>query len=391
MAQDGQTNTKNVGAIASLYVATTPPTNTKLIWYDDSANQKVHKVYNQYLKSWVLLSPSTLIQLTYAELRNLASNTGLTYGITYLIRDKGNAVATVLGATKVMYVDSSGNILIDDLGVNIQYHVTSSKLTIDGLAPDFDEATYALNFDFMEAEFTGEDYLFGDRRVATNKMLLFKTKVKNLISKLEGNDLKFNKGFYVNISKIIEGLVDREDKTGIVSQTAFESYKEVVDQSFTNIKKFFLDKGELLGVVKDETLATNLGNYRATNDGINRVFVNGLATISFAGGAGEGAVAKSNCKINLVGSKDLAVRFSSNWNIDAIPVTISHKPKDADVSKELICHVNAFLTYNDTAAGGDYNLNFVIPDSVLTAVTGNLSWDFYFSYNYETVVTTPTK
>lgn len=386
---DGMTNSKNVGAIASLFVSTIAPTNTRLIWFDDSPNQKVHKVWSTYLKQWVLLSPSNIVQLTYAELRNLASNTGLTFGMLYVIRDMNNTLATVLTSTKVMYVDSAGNIIIDDLGVNRQYHVTSSNITFDGFAPAFNETKLTLDWEFIESTFTGDDYLYGRKRVDINKDIPFKTKIKNLISTQKGNSLTFNiNGFYVNVNNILEGMVDKEDQTGVVSQKSFNLYKETVDKSFDNIKSYFLDKGEKLGLVKDSTLATNVGNYRMTNDGINRVFVNGIATVKFTGG--ETPV--TECKVQLIGSSELPVRYNASWNIDAIPVLISHKHKDGEVSENAICNVNAFLSYNDTnATTKDYSLTFQIPSTIVTPLTGDVSWDFYFSYNYETVVTPPTK
>lgn len=49
---------KDLGFIQAIFVSTTPPINTKQIWFDDNVGQKVHKVYNVILGMWVLLAPN---------------------------------------------------------------------------------------------------------------------------------------------------------------------------------------------------------------------------------------------------------------------------------------------------------------------------------------------
>lgn len=46
----------NLGQVSSIHIGSTPPSNTKLIWYDTNVN--AHKVYVVSLSLWVLAAPS---------------------------------------------------------------------------------------------------------------------------------------------------------------------------------------------------------------------------------------------------------------------------------------------------------------------------------------------
>ena len=116
---------KNLGQVAGLFVGTSAPENTSLIWYDSTPNQRCHKVYDDDKKLWVALNPQIVSLTTYSELVMNAKKNGLSIGKFYQISDKSNVLAIAVTTTKVMYSDSLGNILIDDLGTNIQYHVSS--------------------------------------------------------------------------------------------------------------------------------------------------------------------------------------------------------------------------------------------------------------------------
>ena len=140
--------TKNLGQVAGVFIGTTPPENVTLIWYDNTPNQMLHKVYDVNLAQWVVLDKNTISSITYSELVNLATTVGLSIGAWFKISDKGNALALAITSTKIQYDDVLGNILIDDLGTNVQYHVTSSNLSIDDVIGVFDVVNKKLVFQF---------------------------------------------------------------------------------------------------------------------------------------------------------------------------------------------------------------------------------------------------
>lgn len=47
--------TRNLGQISAIYIGTTAPTNTKLIWYDDNVGEKIHKYYDVLTETWIPL------------------------------------------------------------------------------------------------------------------------------------------------------------------------------------------------------------------------------------------------------------------------------------------------------------------------------------------------
>lgn len=140
--------TKNLGQVAGVHIGNTPPENTILIWFDNTPSQRCHKVYDAAKKTWVILDQNIVSLITYSELVNIAKNVGLSIGKFYQIKDKANALALAITTTKVQYDDSMGNILIDDLGSNIQYHVTSQNLSIDDIRGVFNESNKTLVFRF---------------------------------------------------------------------------------------------------------------------------------------------------------------------------------------------------------------------------------------------------
>lgn len=155
--------TKNLGQVSGLHIGITPPTNIALIWYDSTPSQMFHKVYDAVKKQWVVLDQNIISSITYSELTNIAKNVGLSAGKFYQITDRSNALALAITSTKVQYTDSLGNVLVDDLGTNIQYHVTSSNLQIDDVVGVFDETNRKLVFRFNEytPDITADDYILG--------------------------------------------------------------------------------------------------------------------------------------------------------------------------------------------------------------------------------------
>ena len=230
-------NTKNVGQVAGIHVATTPPQNVRLIWWDSTASQQCHKVYDYNLKDWVILNQGILSTITYTELRNIALQTGLSVGKFFVITDKGSVLALSITKTKIQYVDVSGNLLVDDLGSNVTYFVSSNNLMLDGENGEFNAETTKLNFTFTEVTEPNFDsaYIYGkDKENQTsNTMRLIKFKLSSLLSTATGNNLTWNKGIYFNFSN---ALLDLGDKSGgVVLYDTYEREQEIQDQSIENI------------------------------------------------------------------------------------------------------------------------------------------------------------
>lgn len=227
---------KNLGQVAGIYVGTTPPENIKMIWWDSTSSQQCHKVYDYNLKQWVILNQGILSTITYTELRNIALTVGLSLGKFYVVTDKGNVLALSITRTKVQYVDISGNLLVDDLGSNIQYYVSSNNLTIDGETGVFNQESTKLNFNFVEAVPNIDTaYIYGKDRTSSSSsvMRLIKFKLSSLISTVTGNALTWNSGLYFNFNQTLLDLGDK--KGGVVLFDTYTKEQEVQDQSIENI------------------------------------------------------------------------------------------------------------------------------------------------------------
>lgn len=228
------TQTKNIGQIAGLKIGNTPPVNKAVIWYDDTPNQKVHKVYDNNLMKWVVLDQNIISSITYSELVNLATSTGLSIGQYFQIRDKANSLALSITSTKVKYTDPLGNILIDDLGSNVQYHVTSSNLQVDDVSGVFDTVNKKLVFQFEEhvPEITSDDFIFGKVKRG-DIWKLAKYKLSSFISKVTGNSITWNGGFFFNFNKAIGNILDK--KGGVVSKDAYDIDIDNINVSINNV------------------------------------------------------------------------------------------------------------------------------------------------------------
>lgn len=228
--------TKNLGQVAGVHIGTTPPTNIALIWYDSTPSQMFHKVYDAVKKQWVVLDQNIISSITYSELTNIAKNVGLSAGKFYQITDRSNALALAITSTKVQYTDSLGNILVDDLGTNIQYHVTSSNLQIDDVVGVFDETNRKLVFRFNEytPDITADDYILGKVK-RNNVWSLAKYKLSSFISKVTGNSITWNGGFFFNFSQAIQNILDK--KGGVVSKDAYDKDLQTINQNVGNVGK----------------------------------------------------------------------------------------------------------------------------------------------------------
>lgn len=228
--------TKNLGQVSGVHIGSTPPSNTILIWYDSTPSQLRHKVYDPTLKQWVVLDQNIISAITYSELTNMAKNSGLSVGEYFQITDRSNALALAITSTKVQYCDSLGNILIDDLGTNIQYHVTSSNLQIDDVVGVFDETNRKLVFQFNEQtpDFTADDYVLG--KVQRNNIWsLAKYKLSSFLSKVTGNSITWNGGFFFSFSDALKNVLDKAG--GVVSKTTYDRDKEQLTTSINNVGK----------------------------------------------------------------------------------------------------------------------------------------------------------
>lgn len=228
--------TKNLGQVSGVHIGSTPPSNTILIWYDSTPSQLRHKVYDPTLKQWVVLDQNIISAITYSELTNMAKNSGLSVGEYFQITDRSNALALAISSTKVQYCDALGNILIDDLGTNIQYHVTSSNLQIDDVVGVFDETNRKLVFQFNEQtpDFTADDYVLG--KVQRNNIWsLAKYKLSSFLSKVTGNSITWNGGFFFSFSDALKNVLDKAG--GVVSKTTYDRDKEQLTTSINNVGK----------------------------------------------------------------------------------------------------------------------------------------------------------
>lgn len=227
-------NTKNIGQVVGLFISTTPPSNTTLIWYDETPNQRCHKVYNPTIKLWQALNPDIISITTYSELVNNAKKNGLSVGKKYQIRDKGGVLATVITPTKIQYVDTLGNILIDDLGTNVQYHVSSSNIFIDDVNGVLNSSNQLIfSFDDTTPNFE-TDYFFGKVRVGA-KWVLAKFRLNKFLSKSTGNSISWKNGFFFNFSDAIKGILDKTG--GIVSKSSYDKKMRELETAINNVSK----------------------------------------------------------------------------------------------------------------------------------------------------------
>lgn len=229
-------NTKNLGQVAGVHIGNTPPENTILIWFDNTPSQKCHKVYDAVKKTWVILDQNIISLITYSELVNIARNVGLSIGKFYQIKDKSNALALAITTTKVQYDDSMGNILIDDLGSNIQYHVTSQNLSIDDIRGVFNESNKTLVFRFDEQvpDFTANDYILGKIQ-RNNIWSLAKYRLSSFLSRVAGNSITWNGGFYFNFSNTLKNYFDK--KGGVVAKDTYDMDMNQLNLSIQNVGK----------------------------------------------------------------------------------------------------------------------------------------------------------
>lgn len=227
---------KNIGQVAGLFIGTTAPTNTALIWYDSSSH--AHKVYNTSLGAWTVLDQQSIASITYSGLVNRAATTGLTQGQWFKITDRSNALALAITSTKVQYADNSGALVINDLGTNIQYHITSGNLLIDDVAGVYNTSTGKLVFSFEEGDplmdtgSTNIDYILGVSKRG-NARSLKKWRFSKLLSTNANNDISWSGGFFLNFGDKLRSYFDVQG--GVVSEETFENFQITQQQIIQQI------------------------------------------------------------------------------------------------------------------------------------------------------------
>ena len=227
--------TKNLGQVAGLWIGTSAPSNTSLIWYDSTPAIRCHKVYSASLSAWVVLDQSNISSITYIELKNLARGTGLTQGSCYKITDQGNIFALAITTTKVQYVDVNNNFVIDDLAASATYTVTSSNLLIDDISGVWDANNNLLKFSFTETSHDGNsdnDFVFGKKQ-RNDVWSLAKYKLSSFISSVAGNSITWNRGFFFNFLSALRGQYDVSG--GVVSKDTYDTQKAALQKSIDNV------------------------------------------------------------------------------------------------------------------------------------------------------------
>ena len=227
--------TRNLGQVAGLFIGTSAPSNTTLIWYDSTPGICLHKVYDIRLSSWVVLDDEVISAMEYSALTHLAQTDGLTVGQRFQITDPNLSVlATAITTTKVQYTTSLGNIIIDDLGHGKSYIVSSDNLLIDDVNGVYDEANNKLVFSFQdEIPTTADNYFIFGKTKKNNVWKLVKYRISKFLSSDRGNSIKWRNGFFFDFLNSLRALYDQPG--GIVSKSAFDNNAAQVNNQIQNV------------------------------------------------------------------------------------------------------------------------------------------------------------
>ena len=194
--------TKNVGQIAAIWINSTAPENQRLIWYDTV--DRVHKVYQQSTGTWVALNPEVVTESTIAVLTTIAQGDGLSVGKFYYLTDVGT-LAIAITTTKVWYVDSHSNYVVNDLAGSIQAYVNSTNLLIDGATGVWENGQLKFSFTTYTAGSSLQpdaDYVVL-RRKTGSVWSWVKCKLQGLISAVSGNSITWNNGLFFNFNNAL--------------------------------------------------------------------------------------------------------------------------------------------------------------------------------------------
>lgn len=231
---NNQGQTENLGQIAVLWISAYQPENNKLIWYDTIS--RIHKVYETSTGNWVPLNPQIVTNATLDDVRTQAQHYGLSIGKFYYLTDVGS-LAVAVSVTKIWYVDSNGNYIVNDLVSTVQAYVNSDNLLIDGTKGVYDLVTGKLVFAFTAIE-NGElvdennDYI-AMRRKNGSVWSWIKLRLKNLISAVNGNNITWNKGLYFSLINSLREIVNHQG--GVVGYDSYQSDKQQMSNTINQI------------------------------------------------------------------------------------------------------------------------------------------------------------
>lgn len=108
---------KNLGMVKAIHVGTTPPLNTKMIWYDSNLNQQVHKIYNVSTGEWIPIT----------------GNGGGSQSFRYEFLSTGSQVFDIPSAfSRVTLVSANGQLLSDRV---YSFDTAARTVTITDLIP----------------------------------------------------------------------------------------------------------------------------------------------------------------------------------------------------------------------------------------------------------------
>ena len=227
---------KNLGQVEGLYIGSSAPTNTALIWYDTSSH--AHKVYDTTLGAWKVLDQNNITAITYSALVTRAGGQGLTQGQWFKITDRSNALALAITGTKVQYVNNNGVPVVDDLGTHVSYNITSENLLIDDFVGVYNTSTNKLVFSFSETTpvmntgSTNVDYVYGVQKRG-NTRTQRKFRLSSFLSTVTGNDISWNGGFFLNFYNKLKSYFNVSG--GVATHEALESYKTLNNQAIQQI------------------------------------------------------------------------------------------------------------------------------------------------------------
>ena len=231
-----QPKSNNLGQIAAIWISAYAPENQKLIWYD--TNERIHKAYDTASGEWIAFNPQIVTNSTISQLRTIAQGSGLSVGKYYYLTDVGT-LAIAITTTKVWYVDSHSNYVVNDLSASIQAYVNSDNLTIDGTTGVWNNSTGKLVFSFTRylsgsSIQDSNDYVVMRRYNSSNSTWSWiKLRVKNIISSVSGNSITWNNGLYFNFASAINAI--KNVAGGIVGYDQYEDDKNSMNQAIGNV------------------------------------------------------------------------------------------------------------------------------------------------------------
>ena len=315
--------TSNLGQIAAIWISAVAPENQKLIWYNTL--ERIHKVYETATGEWVALNPQIVTESTISDLSTIASHSGLSLGKFFYLTDIGT-LAVAITTTKIWYVDSFNNYVVNDLRATITAYINSDNLLIDGSTGVWNNNTGRLEFSFSEVATganlqTDNDHIVIRRKNGTAWSWI-KAKLSGFISAVSGNSISWNNGFYFNFTTAVNNIKNRVG--GIVG---FELFKDKIGS------EYFEEGGNATSVYTD----------------IKNVAVNNQQVLSQA---------KSYTDTEVGANKIYGKQYDGNWNLlENPPQTPNISSELRDILLILVSWVNVLQISNRIKIGVGFSAN----------------------------------